>query len=94
MGDMPIIGGGRLPLYLFTTQSEKKTGRTIWRLKAQKWIGDQYRWETIAQRYSRAELEQVIDNIIVRRIMHTGPVQNEMDLIQKFETVAVERRAG
>jgi hypothetical protein len=94
VGDMPILGGGRLPLYLITTQSEKKTGRTVWRLKAQKWVGDQYRWETVAQRYSRQELERIIDAIIVRRVLHTGPVENEMDLIQKFETIAVNRKFG
>lgn len=83
IGDMPIIGGGWLDSYKMTKQSEKRTGRTIWRLKKQAWINDCYHWQTIAQRYSKAELDRIIDKMIVGRLM--ADVDADGKIIQGFE---------
>ena len=87
VGDMPILGGGYLPPYKMTRQA-KKSGRTVWRLKKQVWIDGCYHWQTIAQRYSKADLDRCVDKMIVGRIM-AGTVENESAFMLRLETVAV-----
>ena len=69
IGDMPIVGGGKLPALKFTRQPQKRTGRTIWRLKRQVWVDGVYHWKTMATRYSKRELDAIVDRMIVGRIM-------------------------
>jgi hypothetical protein len=88
VGDMPILGGGYLPPYKMTRQPEKKTGRTVWRLKKQVWIDNCYHWQTVVQRYSKADLDRCVDRMIVGRIM-ADEVQDEGAFMLRLETVAV-----
>ena len=69
VGDMPIVGGGHLPLLQFTRQLQKRTGRTVWRLKRQVWVNGVYHWKTVATRYTKQELDRIVDRMIVGRIM-------------------------
>ena len=87
VGDMPILGGGYLPPYKMTRQA-KKSGRTVWRLKKQVWIDSCYHWQTIAQRYCKADLDRCVDKMIVGRIM-ADRVEDEGAFMLRLETVAV-----